>query len=140
MSARTQSVSVSLLASLSADQRLHRAFDHLIAATPGSLLLCPVWLSAGDLSSVIDGCPVPWDEIDGVLADPPDGVRPLGPAEALSAATGIAPLILLFPWGWRDETFRLPLHHKPLRRLVHESGLRYAMAGGGESRRGFDAR
>ena len=63
------------------DGRACRSFDHLIFSRVGSLLLVPVWAVVGDLRQVVDGCPVPWQEVCDVLdaqeagGDAPAAVR-----------------------------------------------------------------
>jgi hypothetical protein len=52
------------------DGQLYRAFDHLIAARMGTLLLVPFHLVVGRCDDVLDGCPVPWEEVFSVLEYP----------------------------------------------------------------------
>lgn len=60
----------------SADGQVYRAFDHLIASRMGTLLLVPVHLVTGPWHlesgspAVVDGCPVPWEEVHAVLKYP----------------------------------------------------------------------
>ena len=51
----------------SADGQVYRALDHLVAARSGTLLLVPPRLVVGDLAEVVDGCPVPHEEVYAVL-------------------------------------------------------------------------
>lgn len=47
---------------------IYRAYDHLIAARLGMVLMVPVGAVSGALTSIIDSCPVPWREATAVLA------------------------------------------------------------------------
>lgn len=109
---------VSLLP-FSHDGCAYRAFDHLILARPGALLLVPVWLATGNLKSVVDGCPVPWAEVFDVLD---------APAESVSmGAVWLPPEVwAVLPENWQEQQFRLTLRAEPLRRFVHLSGVRFA--------------
>jgi len=60
-------VDIDILRGFSADGRLYRAFDHLIAARHGSLLMVPLIVLQGRFDGVVDGCPVPWEEVCAVL-------------------------------------------------------------------------
>lgn len=101
------------------DGRVFRAFDHLILARVGALLLVPVWRVAGDLRRVIDGCPVPWEEVCDVLDAPALSVVACDPADAL---------VRLSPTGWQREFFHLARRdNRRVKRLVHPAmGLRFA--------------
>ncbi len=68
-------LSLSAIAAFSASVRLHRAFGHLVAAAAGSLLCVPLPLAAGDLRAVVDGCPVPWEEVWALLSGRPEALR-----------------------------------------------------------------
>lgn len=51
----------------SGDGKLYRAYDHLIAATHGMLLMAPLIVVQGRFTNVVDGCPVPWEEVFAVI-------------------------------------------------------------------------
>lgn len=53
-----------------ADGLVYRAFNHLIAARMGALLLVPFHRVQGSFEAVVDGCPVPWEEVYAVLDYP----------------------------------------------------------------------
>lgn len=108
------------LAAFSHDGRVYRSFDHLILPGVGNLLLVPVWMAVGDLTKVIDGSPVPWEEVCDVLDAPADAVSVSDP--------DVVPLSLrrLAPADWVIEVFRLALRNKKTRRFVHSSGIRFA--------------
>lgn len=118
------------MAPFSGDGRLYLAFDHLIAAKAERLLLVPMWLTAGDLRRAVPGCPCPWEDVLAILQEAPEAVRPLRPAQVLEDQR-TAPLVSLADWGWRLERFTLPGGVKPLRRVVHESGVCFAPVLGG---------
>lgn len=102
------------------DGRACRSFDHLIFSRMGSLLLVPVWAVVGDLRQVVDGCPVPWQEVCDVLDAPAAGVSVGDPAIVP------APLRHLAGDDWQLQVFRLTLREKKTRRFVHSSGIRFA--------------
>jgi hypothetical protein len=52
------------------DGMIFRAFGHLLAARMGTLLLIPFNLVVGRCYAVVDGCPVPWEEVFAVLEYP----------------------------------------------------------------------
>lgn len=108
------------LASFSQDGRVFRSFDHLILAKHGALLLVPVWAATGDLRRVVDGCPVPWEEVFDVLDAPAMGVSVGDPAVVPS------PLRALAGDDWQLQLFRLARREKKTRRFVHSSGIRFA--------------
>ena len=58
---------INTLSLFSADRQVYRAFDHLVAARSGTLLLVPPRLVVGDLAEVVVGCPVPHEEVYAVL-------------------------------------------------------------------------
>jgi len=60
-------VNFDALQQFSANGRLYRAYDHLIAATHGTLLVAPLIVVQGRFHDVIDGCPVPWEEVYSVI-------------------------------------------------------------------------
>lgn len=60
-------IDIAWLLCLSANGALYRSFDRVIAAQNGCLLLAPMHVVRGNLSSLVDGCPVPWEEADEVL-------------------------------------------------------------------------
>ena len=84
------------------------------------MLLVPVWMVVGDLRSVVDGCPVPWEELCDVLDAPALGVSVGDP--------GVVPMPLRVLVGddWQLQLFRLALREKKTRRFVHSSGIRFA--------------
>lgn len=108
------------LAGFSQDGRVFRSFDHLILPKNGELLLVPVWAATGDFRRVIDGCPVPWEEVFDVLDAPAMGVS-VGDPEIVPS-----PLRALAGDDWQLQLFRLARREKKTRRFVHSSGIRFA--------------
>jgi hypothetical protein len=108
------------LAGWSHDGRVFRSFDHLILPKPGALLLVPVWVASGDLRRVIDGCPVPWEEVFDVLDAPAAGVS-VGDPEVVPT-----PLRALAGDDWQLQVFRMARRLRSTRRFVHSSGMRFA--------------
>lgn len=119
------SVPLPLLAAVSGDGRVWRAFDHLIAAGAGRLLCVPLHLARGELTGVVDGCPVPWEEAL-VVIDAPFAAHPLAPACPADPPL-LQALRLAVPWGWGQDWIRFGRGTSPVRRIGHESGLRYAV-------------
>jgi len=113
------------LAAFSADGRLYRAFDHVVAALHGCVLLVPMYLVRGDLSAVVDGCPVPWEEVDDVLRREPGATHAFDfAAEPYSALIqGVADLV---PSGWSLDFVNINRSSHHAWRLMHWSGLRFA--------------
>lgn len=113
-----QTLPLNSLAPFSEDGRVFRSFGRLILARQGSVLLVPVALVQGDLTRVIDGCPVPWEEVADVLDAPP--LPKAGIPDLVPALQGV------FPSGWRGERFALGPDGLIGSRFVHEvSGVRY---------------
>ena len=115
----------------SADGQVYRAFNHLVAARMGTLLMVPMNLVAGRCNEVIDGCPVPWEEVHAVLEYP--AVR-LSIQEAHVAYwnfnyhvqqlkhLGIDPAECEM-----DHITPMVNGEEKVLRLVHPSGVRYAV-------------
>lgn len=62
------SIPFGLLSLFAADRQVYRAFGHLIAARMGTLLLVPDNLVVGEPGGVVlEGCPVPHEEVYAVL-------------------------------------------------------------------------
>lgn len=104
----------------SASCRVYRAFGHAIAAESGLVMLAPLAAVDGPLHGLVDGCPVPWDEVwetleaepaNPVLLDSPDFAAPVGRLAQLATN------------GWQLAT--LPALHSVV--FCHDSGLRVAM-------------
>lgn len=115
----------------SADGRVHRAFHHLIASRMGTLLLVPLHLVVGRCDAVIDGCPVPWEEVFAVLEYP--AVNPLSnPQRWIGHNDQVQQLGYL---GLDPQACQLD-HISPMAngnpdkvlRLTHPCGVRYAVA------------
>lgn len=123
-------VPVNAVVKFAADGRVWRAFDHLLAAGPGRLALFPVGLCDGDLTRVVDGCPVPWPEVWAAI-DAPRGahVRALTP----DALAQVAPMAaaLLPPHGWVQDAVPALATVPTMRRLVAPCGVRLAWLGAG---------
>lgn len=105
-----------------------RAFDHLLAAAGDRLLLVPIGLMDGDLTQVVDGCPVPWAEVWAVL-DAKNGyrTRELSPAQLAA----LAPLVaaLLPPEGWVADIVPPGASVPTFSRVVSPHGVRLAWLG-----------
>ena len=122
------------LARFAADQRVFRAFDHLIATRAGELLLLPVHLAEGDLRAVIDGCPVPWEEAWAALDTPVAGA----PFAAERLAAHFPRLYRLFRDGWTLDHIGIgnsQRENRSLERMTHDSGVRFVWVRPAESAR-----
>lgn len=115
----------------SADGQVYRAFNHLIAARMGTLLLVPQLLVVGRLIDVVDGCPVPWEEVHAVLEYPV--TSPVAHADATLAEFNHQQRFDAFCLGLSPAECVLD-HIAPLvngtekvLRLTHPCGVRYAV-------------
>ena len=122
MSARPPEFSISAIAAFSSSGYVHRAFGHLVAARHGSLLVVPLPLVTGDLRQVVDGCPVPWNEVWMLIDLPPRKPESLAASQMASAWPDLARVVAddwaidLLPMGGRSPAYR----------LFHPSGIRFA--------------
>jgi len=119
---------IDLLRTFSADGNIYRAFGHLVASRMGTLLLVPFHLVIGRCDDVVDGCPVPWEEVFAVLEYP--AVNPLtNPAQwngASNAMRTFARLGLHFTGCVLDTITPMVNGKETTLRLVHPCGVRYA--------------
>ena len=125
-------VRVELLARFSADGRVWRSFDHLVAYNGAALLLVPVGLARGNLLAVRDGLPVPWEEVVAVLTAEGEEARPASP---MTLAELTPRLVQCFDAeGWVVD--RVPAGPKvpQLLRAVSPDGIRWARAKSGRLR------
>lgn len=120
-------IHVSTISRFATGGRVWRSFDHLIAAGPGTLLLVPIGEVDGDMTSVTDGCPVPWAEAWAVL-DAPVSARPALAPEQL---VRIAPMVAahMSPYGWVRDIVPAHMTVPTLTRLTGTRGERYALLG-----------
>lgn len=113
---------LSLIASVSADGRVYRAFDHYIAAGAGWLLLVPAALAYGDRTAVVAGCPVPVEEMSMLL----DASQEL-PAQLQGRDPMLLFLRCFAESGWRYDYVPMMLgYHRRVLRVTNENGIRYA--------------
>lgn len=119
------SINVSQLAAFAGEGQLFRAFDHVVAALHGSVLLVPMYRAAGDLSRMVDGCPVPWDELDDVLRVERRAVHAID-----FAAERYSPLVMglaeLAPDGWDLDFMNVRGSQFQVWRFQHRCGIRFA--------------
>lgn len=125
---RLLQVPVSSVARFAVDGRVWRAFDHLLATGPGRLALFPVGLVDGDLTRVVDGCPVPWAEVWAVI-DAPEA--PAGRVLTPEALARLAPLAAahLPPHGWWMDVVPSRATVPTVTRLTAPCGARLALLG-----------
>ena len=109
----------------SADGQVYRAFEHLVAASMGTLLLVPERLVVGEHGAIQEGCPVPAEEVYAVLHYP--SYKPVllttlkGPLQVLQGL-GIDPADCDI-----DRISPMVMGREKVLRLVHPCGLRYAV-------------
>lgn len=108
-----------------ADRALYRAFDRVIAAKNGSVLLVPLYLVHGDLSALVDGCPVPWDEVDDVLRMEWGATHDFD-FDSEPYSERVMGLAGLARDGWSLDFMRLRGSPTLVWRLAHRSGVRFA--------------
>lgn len=120
-----------MLRHFSADGQVYRAFNHLIAASMGRLLLVPIHLVSGRCDEVIDGCPVPWEEVHAVLeypvSHPVDQFRPHAWSDELQKIEVLG--INAADCGI-DRIAPMVKGEEKVLRLVHPCGVRYAVVMG----------
>lgn len=104
---------------------LYRAFDRVIAARHGCVLLVPLHLAHGDLSALVDGCPVPWEEVDEVIQAEPGATHAFD-VEGDRYGTLVRGAAELAEGGWSLDFMRLNGSMHLVWRLVHWSGIRFA--------------
>lgn len=119
-------VRVEAVARFAGDGRVWRSFDHLVAYSGSALLLVPVGLARGNLMGVVDGLPVPWEEVVAVLSAEGAEARGL----TVEALVGLNPLlaVVFTPEGWVVD--RVPPGPKvpTLTRAIGPDGVRWAKA------------
>lgn len=110
--------------------RVYRAFDHLIAARPGALMIVPIRLVTGSVQDVIDGCPVPHEEVYAVLeyqsADPVHCLRSTMPELTQINRLGYLGFDL-YEFTVDRISPMVNGHADNVLRLSHPSGVRYAV-------------
>jgi hypothetical protein len=109
----------------SSNGEVYRAFHHLIASRVGTLLLVPLHLVVGRCDVVVDGCPVPWEEAFAVLEYP--ATHPLGNPEWNDHAQQLQYLGIAPDSCEMDHIAPMTLGREKVLRLVHPSGVRYAV-------------
>jgi hypothetical protein len=122
-----KSIHIYHLRQFSADGQVYRAFHSLIVARMGALLLVPLHLVSGRCDQVIDGCPVPWEEVYAVLEYP---VRPKqGEVRGeLFKRVQMLSLVGLDPTECdMDHIAPMVNGRESVLRLVHSSGVRFAV-------------
>lgn len=123
-------VAFDALCDLSSNRRLYRAYDRLIAATHGTVLIVPQIMVKGRFHDVVDGCPVPWEEVYSIIEMP---VKPF----VMDLASMPAVHDQLYRLGclgldrsqWEFDL--IGIHDDSRRniiRFIHASGVRYAVA------------
>lgn len=119
-------VPIELLLTFSESGLLYRAYDHIIAATTFSLLVVPIQHVSGSFKkTVLDGCPVPWEEVlDLIEAEGADTNR-------ASDVSYIWPYLdCLYALHAQMQFDRISLFGnttKNIIRVTHPCGLRFAM-------------
>lgn len=113
----------------SADSQVYRAFNHLIAARVGTLLMVPVHRVSGRCDGVVDGCPVPWEEVHAVLEYPHN--HPITELDGLHCAdeyVHLAEMLGLDLLACKiDRIAPMVNGEEKVLRLVHPCGVRYAV-------------
>lgn len=118
----------------SADGQVYSAFDHLIAARCGTLLLIPMniatgpWHLASGNPAVVSRCPVPHEEVFAVLNYP--STRPLSDTDFRDIDDQVQQLEYLgLDPGACEMDYITPMVNGEAKvlRLVHPCGVRYAV-------------
>ncbi|MCE5180503.1 MAG: hypothetical protein LLG15_01755 [Betaproteobacteria bacterium] len=119
----------SALVPFSADGIIYRAFGHLIAARNGTVLLAPIHAVQGRLTEVVDGCPVPWEEVDAILDAPFSTALAFDFSDGSGYGPALRQLARLAEVGWDMAPLLLRPESSTVWAFRHESGLRYALTG-----------
>lgn len=127
---------IDLLRTFSADGNIYRAFGHLVSSRMGTLLLVPFHLVIGRCDDVVDGCPVPWEEVFAVLEYPVNLLTDLLEIEiAYSVLTDpkffpvlseLFPVVYAHEWEM-DHITPMVNGTEKVFRFVHSCGVRYAV-------------
>ena len=119
-------VSLATIAEFTDDGEVYRAYVHALAACRGMVLLVPLELVNGDLTELVDGCPIPWEEVIAILESPQHSPAPL--ADHIQTVLG-RPLGYIAPTHWDVDS--LPVGNldsgSTVTRLSHPSGIRLAV-------------
>lgn len=122
------SIPISVLSSFSADDRVYRSFNRLIAASPGTVLMVPMRLVHGSLAEVVDGCPVPWEELHDILESEAGAVHvfDFGTESYSRRVLRLAE----FAWsGWSLDFININRNpNASAWRFTHDSGICFACA------------
>lgn len=122
-------IHIAALPMFSADGNIHRAFDHLIAAKSGFVLLVPIHLVQGNFTDVVDGCPVPWEEVDDILTTEPRTVHSFDFSDE-DYSKVVLNLSAIAASGWMFDVMNINGNQKATAwRFTHDSGVRCAVAG-----------
>jgi hypothetical protein len=103
--------------------RLFWAFQHLIAARPGSVLLLPDRKALGALAAAQEACPVPYEQVLAAL-DPALAWRPVVGIDAAAFSGFLEAHAMAGPGPWDAAR----LEQLPAFVLRHVGGLRLAIA------------
>lgn len=103
--------------------RLYWAFQHLIAARPGSVLLLPDRKAVGPLAAARQACPVPYDQVLAAL-DPALVWRPVVAIDAVLGSGVTEAHAIAGPGPWDASRLHGPRGYV----LRHAGGLRLAVA------------
>ena len=117
---------LSAMAPFSGDGNLYRAFGQVIAASHGAVLLAPVQIVKGDLTAVLDGCPVPWEEVDAVLSAELDDAIPFSLDGAAGYGEALRRMAAITPDKWVAGQISLSPIGGAVWVLRHPCGLRFA--------------
>lgn len=117
---------IDALRKFSANGQVYRSYGHAIAARHGEILLVPLHLVQGRFNHLVDGCPVPWEEVVAVLEaagyqpDPQHTDPRL--LQSYKQAVGQQPEDLLIELISLHEG-----HQQHVIRISHPSGVKYAI-------------
>lgn len=118
-------VSLGAIAQFAHDGQVYRAYAHALAAAPGMVLLVPIELVNGDLTDLVDGCPIPWEEVVSILESPQRSPAPLD--KHIHSVLG-RPLREIAPSHWDADLLSVGMGFRDtVTRLSHPSGIRLAV-------------
>ncbi|WP_374347707.1 hypothetical protein [Chitinimonas sp.] len=121
----TDRLTLQAIAQVTGGCRCYRAFNHLLAAGPGWLLAVPLYLLRGEFAQLVDGCPVPHDEVLALIDDIPRQ-RVMYPPMSPVFSDRVNRLTALSTDDWWFTPMRYPREDSPIGLFSHPCGIRFA--------------
>lgn len=112
----------------SQDGDVYRAFGYLILPRHGSILLVPPVVVQGRFGQLVDGCPVPWEEVAAIIERETEPfMLNLVDMEAMERHFNALDSLGLDRSGWVFDLIGIHDERRNVLRFIHISGVRYAV-------------